>query len=123
MTHVGVAHVHHNKPRNRWNNEIPAMDVSVSLRELLDTLFEQGGSDIILSAGAAPALRIDGDLEPYGDVVLTSEDTDRLARELLAPQQRITFADQNQVDFSFQWGEHGRVRGNAFRQRGSVSVA
>lgn len=101
-----------------WN-----MDVSVSLRELLDTLFERRGSDVILSAGAPPALRVDGDLELYGDVKLTPEDTDRLARELLAPQQRITFADQNQVDFSFQWGEHGRVRGNAFRQRGSVSVA
>ena len=99
------------------------MEVSVSLRELLDTLFERRGSDVILSAGAPPALRVDGDLEPYGDIRLTPEDTDRLARELLAPQQRITFADQNQVDFSFQWGEHGRVRGNAFRQRGSVSVA
>lgn len=99
------------------------MDVSVSLRELLDTLFERGGSDVLLSAGAPPALRVDGDLEPYGDVLLTPEDTDRLARELLAPQQRITFADQHQVDFSFQWGEHGRVRGNAFRQRGAVSVA
>jgi twitching motility protein PilT len=100
-----------------------AIDVSVSLRELLDTLFERGGSDVILSAGAPPALRVDGDLEPYGDVKLTPEDTDRLSRELLAPQQRITFADQNQVDFSFQWGEHGRVRGNAFRQRGAISVA
>lgn len=99
------------------------MDVSISLRELLDTLFERGGSDVILSAGAAPALRVDGDLEPYGEIALTADDTDRLARELLAPQQRITFADQNQVDFSFQWGEHGRVRGNAFRQRGAVSVA
>ena len=99
------------------------MDVSVSLRELLDTLFERGGSDVILSVGAPPALRVDGDLEPYGNTRLTPEDTDRLSRELLAPQQRITFADQNQVDFSFQWGEHGRVRGNAFRQRGTVSVA
>lgn len=99
------------------------MDVSVSLRELLDTLFERGGSDVILSAGAPPALRVDGDLEPYGEIALTADDTDRLSRELLAPQQRITFADQNQVDFSFQWGEHGRVRGNAFRQRGAVSVA
>ncbi|MGH7685947.1 MAG: type IV pilus twitching motility protein PilT [Candidatus Dormibacteria bacterium] len=96
---------------------------SVSLRELLDTLFERRGSDVILSVGARPALRVDGDLEPYGETTLTAEDTERLSRELLAPQQRITFADQNQVDFSFQWGEHGRVRGNAFRQRGAISVA
>lgn len=100
-----------------------AIEVSVSLTELLDALFARNASDVLLSAGAPPALRVDGELRPYGAIPLSAEETDRLARELLAPQQRITFADQNQVDFSFQWGEHGRVRGNAFRQKGSVSVA
>jgi twitching motility protein PilT len=95
----------------------------VSVRDLLDALFDRGASDVILSVGAPPMLRIDGDLVRYSDAVLAPEDTESLARELLAPQQRITLSEQNAVDFSFEWGARGRVRGNAFRQRGSVAVA
>jgi len=91
--------------------------------ELLDALFQRGGSDLVLSAGAPPSLRIDGRLVRYNEERLTPPDTDSLVRELLAPQQRMTFAEQNSVDFSFEWGEHGRIRGNAFRQRGSVAVS
>jgi twitching motility protein PilT len=96
---------------------------TVTVRELLDALFDRGASDVIISAGAPPMLRIDGSLVRVGDDLLRPEDTDSLARDLLAPQQRITFSEHNAVDFSFEWGERGRVRGNAFRQRGSVSIA
>ena len=99
------------------------MESTASVRELLDSLFAREASDLILSAGAAPAFRVDGQLVPDGDHALTPEDTERLVRELLAPQQRIAFSEQNNVDFSFQWGELGRIRGNAFRQRGSAAVA
>ena len=95
----------------------------VSVRELLDALFDRGASDVILSVGAPPMLRIDGELLRYTDLPLAPEDTESLARELLAPQQRITLSELNAVDFSFEWGQRGRVRGNAFRQRGSVAVA
>jgi twitching motility protein PilT len=96
---------------------------SVSIRELLDALFDRGASDVIISAGAPPMLRIDGSLARYNDEELRPEETDALARELLAPQQRITLSEQNAVDFSFEWGDRGRVRGNAFRQRGTVAIA
>jgi twitching motility protein PilT len=96
---------------------------TVTVRELLDALFDRGASDVIVSVGAPPMLRIDGTLERYRDDPLRPEDTDTLARDLLAPQQRIAFSEHNAVDFSFEWGERGRVRGNAFRQRGSVSIA
>jgi twitching motility protein PilT len=95
----------------------------VSVRDLLDSLFEREASDLILSAGAPPAFRVDGYLVPGSEEKLTPEDTDRLVRELLAPQQRVVFSEQNNVDFSFQWGERGRIRGNAFRQRGTVAVS
>jgi twitching motility protein PilT len=96
---------------------------SVSVRELLDALFDRGASDVLISAGAPPMLRIDGSLVRYRDDALRPEETDSLARELLAPQQRITLSEHNAVDFSFEWGDRGRVRGNAFRQRGSVAIA
>ncbi len=101
----------------------PYMDTAlVSIRDLLDSLFARQASDLILSAGAAPAFRVDGNLVSSGQP-LSPEDTESLIRELLAPQQRVVFSEQNNVDFSFQWGEHGRIRGNAFRQRGSAAVA
>jgi twitching motility protein PilT len=102
-----------------WAVEAPL----ISIRDLLDSLFDRGASDLILSADAAPMFRVDGYLVPGGDVKLTPEDTDRLVRELLAPQQRVVFSEQSNVDFSFQWGERGRIRGNAFRQRGTVAVS
>ncbi len=95
----------------------------MSIRELLDALFDRGASDVIVSAGAAPMLRIDGGLVRYGDDALGPEETEALARELLAPQQRITLSEHHAVDFSFEWGDRGRVRGNAFRQRGTVAIA
>jgi twitching motility protein PilT len=96
---------------------------TVSITELLDALFAREASDVIFSVGAPPTMRIDGELVPVNDQLLTAADTDAMAKELLGPQQRLVFTDQNTVDFSFQWGEHGRVRGNAFRQRGSVAIA
>jgi len=96
---------------------------AVPIGELLDALFQRGGSDLVLSAGAPPSLRIDGRLVRYNEERLTPPDTDALVRELLAPQQRLTFAEQNSVDFSFEWGSHGRIRGNAFRQWGTVAVS
>src|SRR5438552_12795010 len=96
---------------------------NVSIGELLDALFQRGGSDLVLSVGAPPSLRIDGRLVRYNEERLTAPDTEALVRELLAPQQRLVFAEQNSVDFSFEWGQHGRIRGNAFRQRGTVAVS
>jgi twitching motility protein PilT len=99
------------------------VDSTVTVAQLLDALFEQGASDVILSVGAPPTFRMDGVLVPYNDDLLTPAETDSLVRDLLSPQQRLVFAEHNAVDFSFQWGETGRIRGNAFRQRGSTAVA
>lgn len=99
------------------------MPTTATVSDLLDALFDRDASDLIVSAGAPPTLRIDGNLVPHNRHALTPGDTEELARELLAPQQRMVLAERNAVDFSFQWGARGRIRGNAFRQRGSVSVA
>lgn len=95
----------------------------LSMRDLLDALFDRAASDVLLTADAPPVLRIDGELVRYNETPLTPEATDLLVRELLAPQQRLALASENSVDFSFQWGDRGRIRGNAFRQRGSVAAA
>jgi twitching motility protein PilT len=95
----------------------------VQIAPLLDRLFVEQASDLILSAGASPAFRVDGLLEASDLPALDAEGIEAMVKELLTPVQLQTFAEQLSVDFSLNWGDHGRVRGNAFRQRGSVAVA
>ncbi|MBV8527134.1 MAG: hypothetical protein JOZ75_02340, partial [Candidatus Dormibacteraeota bacterium] len=98
-------------------------DARAALRELLDELFEMDASDLILSRGAPPTMRIDGKLLAQGDIALTAGDIQALALELLLPQQWRTYEELKQVDFSFKWGSTGRIRGNMFQQRGSAAIA
>lgn len=62
-----------------------AVEDQLCICDLLDSLFEREAPDLILSAGAPPAFRVDGNLVSGGGAKLTPEDTDRLVRELLAP--------------------------------------
>jgi twitching motility protein PilT len=97
--------------------------LDVRVEPLLDALFDQGASDLILSAGAPPSLRLDGQLVAAASRPLSAEQTKRLLGQLLSADHRQTLDKSGSVDFSFQWTDRGRVRGNAFHQRGSVAVA
>jgi twitching motility protein PilT len=91
---------------------------------LVQELWDRGGTDIHIGAGAPPMLRIDGDLYPVtGLSALHADETERLASELLPEELQQQFLQNGQVDFSFSWKDQTRFRGNAFRQRGTVSIA
>jgi twitching motility protein PilT len=98
-------------------------DPSVRIGPLLDALFDQGATDLLLSVGAPPSLRIDGRLTPAMSRSLTAPQTEELVQQLVADGARHTLEDQGAVDFSFQWTERGRVRGNAFKQRSTYAIA
>jgi twitching motility protein PilT len=100
---------------------LEALDVRVG--PLLDALFDQGASDLILSVGSPPSLRIDGQLVAAASRPLSAEQTQKMADQLLSDAHRTTLEQAGSVDFSFQWTDRGRVRGNAFQQRGSYAVA
>jgi twitching motility protein PilT len=97
--------------------------VDLRIEPLLDALFDQGASDLILSAGAPPCLRLDGQLVAAASRQLSADQTRQLAEQLLSPEHRRRLAEESSVDFSFQWTDRGRVRGNAFHQRGSIAMA
>jgi twitching motility protein PilT len=80
---------------------------------------------LILTAGAPPLLRVDGDLEPIDRAKpLSAADTKALLAEILTAQKRPAFgASERERDFAFTWRDLARIRGNAYRQRGSVAVA
>ncbi|MGO8685960.1 MAG: type IV pilus twitching motility protein PilT [Candidatus Dormibacteria bacterium] len=98
--------------------------VNVRIDPLLDALFEKGASDLLLKVGARPALRMDGQLEAMTSVEpLTADQTHSLAEQLLSPDHRSRLDSGGTVDFSFEWKDQGRVRGNAFKQRGTIALA
>jgi twitching motility protein PilT len=97
--------------------------IDLTIEPLLDALFDQGASDLILSAGAPPSLRLDGQLVAAASRALTDEQARKLIDQILSADHRRSLEKDGAVDFSFQWTDRGRVRGNAFRQRGSVAVA
>ncbi len=91
---------------------------------LLDALWAAGGTDLMLTVGLPPMLRVDGTLAPVpGHSALTEDDTEALLHEVLTEEQRDAWRASREYDFSFSWREHARVRGNAFTQRGRTAVA
>ena len=94
----------------------PAVDA------LLAAAWNAGGTDILLTVGLPPTMRISGDLRPVpGLAALTSHDVERLLGELV--DLRADDAGRHEQDFSVSWRDLARVRGNAFSQRGQTAVA
>jgi twitching motility protein PilT len=90
----------------------------------LQQLWDQGGSDLLLSGGSAPRIRVDGKLRPLeGASVLTGEQIDEIALPLLTPGQVEIFKEMLDVDFAFSWMDRARIRGSIFTQRGQTALA
>ncbi|MCL7971607.1 MAG: type IV pilus twitching motility protein PilT [marine benthic group bacterium] len=94
------------------------------LRGLLEEMIDKGASDLHLSAGEVPKLRIDGRLEDSGHgTQLGPRDTQALAYSILTEQQKKRFEQEDELDLSFSVQNLSRFRGNVFRQRGTVAMA
>src|ERR1700677_175785 len=90
----------------------------------LQQLWDQGGSDLLLSGGSAPRIRVDGKLRPLeGAPVLTGEQINDIAFPLLTPGQLEVFKEMLDVDFAFSWRDRARIRGSIFTQRGQTALA
>ena len=90
----------------------------------ISELWERGGTDLLLTAGAPPLLRVDGQLQPYDDLApLSPAEVDKIVAQVLGEDLMAKFDFEGEVDFSFSWKEQARFRGNAFRQRHSSALA
>ncbi|HYW32072.1 MAG TPA: type IV pilus twitching motility protein PilT [Gemmatimonas sp.] len=95
----------------------------VSLRALLDEMIERAASDLHITAGGRPKLRVDGDIVTSAvEHVLTPRDTLQLAYSVLTENQKKRFEMEDELDFSFGIANLSRFRGNVFKQRGCVSM-
>jgi twitching motility protein PilT len=100
------------------------MNSILSLRELLEVMVKKGASDLHLTAGVPPMIRVDGDLLPETAYPpLDASDTQRLAYSVLAEDQRKRFEDTRELDISFGIKGVSRFRANVYMQRGVVSMA
>ncbi len=99
-----------------------ALDYTLELTDLISTLIKEGGSDIHFSVGSHPIVRVSGELiQLTRKPELTAEDTVGFIRELLDDQKLKKFLDTQEIDFSYEYKEE-RLRGNAFFQKGVVSI-
>jgi twitching motility protein PilT len=96
-------------------------DVMAALRELV----EKGGSDLHLKVDSSPLYRVNGDLNmDQSGTPLTAEDTEGALRTLLSDEVKLAeFAQEHEVDFSYEIQDVARYRINAFQQRGVISMA
>ena len=94
------------------------------VQQLLKQMVALGASDLHLTAGCPPMMRINEDLRPVDhQAPLKPEETRTLAYTLLSPQQVTAFEKNLEMDMSFGMEDLGRFRVNVFMQRGTVSVA
>jgi twitching motility protein PilT len=101
----------------------PAPPQGANLRQLLEEMIERDASDLHITAGDRPKLRIDGDItDSNTDQVLSPKDTLQLAYSILTENQKKRFETEDELDFSFGIQNLARFRGNCFKQRGCVSL-
>lgn len=86
----------------------------LDIAELLVATIENRASDLHLTVGLPPALRIHGDIEPMGYAPLTREDTHELIYQIINDSQRARFEEHRELDFSLDFGQAGRFRVNVF---------
>lgn len=100
------------------------MDYQTELTELIETVIAEGASDLHFTADAHPIIRVSGALVPLVKRnQYTNEDVKGFLRALTSPEQNELFFEEQELDFSYQYKDQARFRGNAFIERGSVAIA
>ena len=97
---------------------------SERIDKLLARVLSEGASDIHISEGRIPTLRVDGTLvELVDEGEITRERVGAYVDQLLTPENKELLAGNKQVDFGFTYDDAARFRGNIYYQRGSISIA
>ena len=94
-----------------------------TLHQLLKVMLDKGASDLHITTGTPPQLRIDDDLVPLRTEALTPVDTKQLCYSILTDAQKLRFEEDQELDLSFGVKNLARFRANIFLQRGAVAAA
>jgi twitching motility protein PilT len=98
--------------------------MAATMADLLQILVDRGGSDLHITTGTYPSIRVAGKLVPLTQFEqLTPQDTQRLSYSVLSEAQKQKFEEENELDLSFGIQSLARFRCNVYRQRGAVGAA
>ena len=90
--------------------------------DLLRLMVSKGGSDLFITAGFPPAMKIDGRMTPVSSQALTASHTADLARAIMNDKQAAGFELTKEANFAISPGDLGRFRVSAFMQMGAVGM-
>ncbi|PIP68965.1 type IV pili twitching motility protein PilT [Candidatus Nomurabacteria bacterium CG_4_9_14_0_2_um_filter_32_10] len=100
------------------------MDHKKELEELILTIIRENGSDLHLGVGKVPAIRVAGELIFLSKhPILTKEEILGILNEVLDKTKLAKFMEEKEIDFSYDFRGEARLRGNAFFQKGLISIA
>jgi twitching motility protein PilT len=98
--------------------------MAATMHDLLTIMIERGASDLHITTGTPPQIRLHGKLTPLSQFErLTPQDTQRLAYSVLNEGQKQKYEEDNELDLSFGIQGLARFRCNVYRQRGAVAAA
>jgi twitching motility protein PilU len=92
------------------------------MHDLLRMLVQKDGSDLFITAGAAPSIKVDGVMSPLSNQALSPQHTQVLVRSIMNDKQLSEFESTQECNFAISLPGVSRFRVNAFTQRGSVGV-
>ncbi|MBI2599677.1 type IV pilus twitching motility protein PilT [Candidatus Daviesbacteria bacterium] len=96
----------------------------MSIQQLLDLTIQRNGSDLHLSVGFQPIIRVHGELYPVpGSEIVTPEQMESFLLAILTKQQKDIFTENLELDFSLELTGKGRFRVNLFRQKGDPAIS
>ena len=95
---------------------------TVNMDRILQACVTQGASDIHITVGRPPVLRIDGRLRSLETKVLEADDTTALMKSITPERCQQELQEEGGTDFGFAFGDQGRFRVAVFKQKGNVSV-
>lgn len=97
--------------------------MSVPMEDLLRLVVEEGASDLHLTVGSPPVLRLRGQLTKLQIAPLTAADAENLARSIASEAHINRVNEEGSVDFAVSFWANNRFRVNVYRQKGNMSVA
>ncbi|HOO59259.1 MAG TPA: type IV pilus twitching motility protein PilT [Candidatus Mcinerneyibacteriales bacterium] len=105
-------------------NSFSAPTTKINVTELFKYMQQRGASDLHITVGKPPVVRVDGTLQEIPNMpILSPQHTQALVYSILTDAQKKQFEETNELDFSFSVKGVSRFRGNVFRQRGAVGMA
>jgi twitching motility protein PilT len=97
---------------------------TVRIEPLLEEVVKLDGSDLHLTAGVPPMIRVDGALKPIANMKeLSPTDIEKIVFSIVDDAQKEILLKDMEVDFSFAFGDVARFRANAYHQRGNIGLA